>query len=104
MMPLAVGRPGSIAAVDKALATEEKEIVVVTQRDASVDAPTANDLYTIGTRAVIRKAGRSKDQVEILVLGGERVVLVKVEENGRMTARVRHACRCPTIPAARPKR
>src|SRR5580700_5858298 len=89
LMPLSVGRPGSIAAVDKALGTEEKEIVVVTQRDPSVDAPTANDLYTIGTRAVIRKAGRSKDQVEILVLGMERVVLVKVEENGYMTARVR---------------
>src|SRR5271157_6091292 len=84
LMPLSVGRPGSIAAVEKALATEEKEIVVVTQRDPNVDAPTANDLYTIGTRAVIRKAGKGKDQTEILVLGMERVVLVKVEENGFM--------------------
>src|ERR1700733_83800 len=89
LMPLAVGRPGSMAAVEKALATEDKEMVVVTQRDASIDAPTANDLYTLGTRAVIRKAGKSKDQIEILVLGMERVVLVKVEENGSMTARVR---------------
>ena len=63
LMPLSVGRPGSIAAVENALGTEEKEIVVVTQRDPNVDAPTANDLYTIGTRAVIRKAGRSKDQI-----------------------------------------
>jgi ATP-dependent Lon protease len=89
LMPLSVGRPGSIAAVEKALATEEKEIVVVTQRDPSVDSPSANDLYTIGTRAVIRKAGKSKDQTELLVLGMERVVLVKVEENGHMAARVR---------------
>jgi ATP-dependent Lon protease len=89
LMPLSVGRPGSIAAVEKALGTEEKEIVVVTQRDPSVDTPSASDLYTIGTRAVIRKAGRSKDQIEILVLGMERVVLVKVEENGTLTARFR---------------
>jgi len=94
LMPLSVGRPGSLAAVEKALATEEKEIVVVTQRDPSVDTPKASDLFTIGTRAVIRKAGRSKDQIEILVYGVERVVLVKVEENGSMAARV-HALPLP---------
>src|SRR5580704_7026182 len=78
LMPLSVGRPASIAAVEKALATEEKEIVVVTQRDVSVDSPSASDLYTIGTRGVIRKVGRNKDQLEVLVSGGERVVIVKV--------------------------
>src|SRR5580698_10283031 len=90
LMPLSVGRAGSIAAVEKALATEEKEIVVVTQRDVSVDSPAASDLYTIGTRGVIRKVGRNKDQLEVLVFGGERVVIVKVDdENGHMMARVR---------------
>ncbi|MGH9558410.1 MAG: endopeptidase La [Bryobacteraceae bacterium] len=90
LMPLSVGRPGSIAAVEKALATESKEIVVVTQRDVNVDAPAASDLYTIGTRGVIRKVGRAKDQLEILIFGMERVVIVKVDdENGHMLARVR---------------
>ena len=89
LMPLSVGRASSVAAVEHALATEEKEIVVVTQRDASVDTPSAADLYTIGTRAVIRKAGKSKDQIEVLVFGLERVVIVKIEENGTMMARVR---------------
>jgi ATP-dependent Lon protease len=89
LMPLSVGRPGSVAAVEKALATEDKEIVVVTQRDPGVDTPGVSDLYTIGTRAVIRKAGRGTNQFEILVYGTERVVLVKVEENGSMMARVR---------------
>src|SRR5271166_4793595 len=90
LMPLTVGRPGSLAAIEKALATEEKAIVVVAQRDPSADSPTAADLYTIGTRAVIRKVSRSKDQMEILAYGSERVVIVKVDdENGHMTARVR---------------
>ncbi|HWZ33693.1 MAG TPA: endopeptidase La [Bryobacteraceae bacterium] len=90
MMPLSVGRPGSVAAVEKALATEEKEIVVVTQRDMNVDTPGASDLFTIGTRAVIKKVGRSKDQLEVLVYGVERVVIVKVdEEHGQLVARVR---------------
>ena len=57
LMPLSVGRKASLAAVEAALATEDKEIVVVAQRDASVDTPGAADLFTIGTRAVIRKVG-----------------------------------------------
>src|ERR1700683_1068515 len=90
LMPLSVGRTPSVAAVEKALATEEKEIVVVTQRDVNVDEPAASDLYTIGTRAVIRKVGRGKEQMEVLVLGTERVVIVKVDDdNGHLIARVR---------------
>src|ERR1700689_2000621 len=83
MMPLAVGRKSSVAAVDAALATEGKELVVVAQRDASVDAPGADDVYTVGTRATIRRHHHARtDQIDIMVLGGERVVIVKVEENG----------------------
>jgi ATP-dependent Lon protease len=90
LMPLTVGRSSSLSAIEKALATEEKAIVVVAQRDPSVDSPAASDLYTIGTRAVVRKVSRSKDQMEILAYGSERVVIVKVDdENGHMTARVR---------------
>ena len=89
LMPLSVGRPASLAAVEQALATEEKEIVVVAQRDSNVDTPGPSDLYTIGTRAAIRKFGRAKGQIEILVYGEERVVIVKTEENGKLIARVR---------------
>jgi ATP-dependent Lon protease len=89
VMPLSVGRPGSIAAVDAALKTEDKEIVVVGQRDGSSDNPGAEGLYTVGTRAVIRKYQRpSEDHFDIIVLGVERVVIVKVEENGFLKARV----------------
>jgi ATP-dependent Lon protease len=90
LMPLSVGRAASVSAVEKALRTEDKEIVVVSQRDVSVDEPGASDLYTIGTRAVIRKVGRTKDQMEVLVFGVERVVIVKVDtEEGLLMARVR---------------
>ena len=89
LMPLSVGRPASVAAVEAALASEEKEIVIVGQRDASSEKPGAADLYTIGTRASIRKANRQRpDQIDIMVLGMERVVLVKIEENGHLTVRV----------------
>ncbi|MGD1093396.1 MAG: LON peptidase substrate-binding domain-containing protein, partial [Bryobacteraceae bacterium] len=95
LMPLSVGRPGSVAAVEAALKTEEKEIVVVAQRDLSVDSPGGSDLYTIGTLAVVRKVNRSNDQIEVLVYGTERVVIVKVDEEGPyMAARV-HALPVP---------
>jgi len=90
LMPLSVGRPASVAAVEAALSSEDKEIVVVGQPNPHVDAPKAADLYTIGTRAVIRRTQRPRpDHIEIMVLGVERVVLVKVEENGYLKARVR---------------
>ena len=80
LMPLSAGRAGSIAAVEAALATESKEILVFTQRDADVDTPAQEDLYTIGTKAVIRKMNRSGEgHLELLVLGMERVALSKLE-------------------------
>src|ERR1700719_1307334 len=82
MMPLSAGRAGSIAAVEAALATESKEIVVFTQRDADVEVPAQEDLYTIGTKAVIRKMNRaSEGHIELLVLGMERVVLSKLDNS-----------------------
>jgi len=81
LMPLAVGRPTSVAAVEAALATEGKEIVIVAQREASTDVPGLDDLYGVGTRAVIKKMARpNESQMELIVLGVERVVLLKLEQ------------------------
>src|SRR5580704_2345820 len=80
LMPLSAGRPGSVAAVEAALATESKEVLVFTQRDGDVDSPLQGDLYPIGTKAVIRKMNRSGEgHLELLVLGMERVALVKLD-------------------------
>src|SRR5690242_9847199 len=88
LMPLSVGRTSSLAAVEAAVATEDKEIIVVAQRDPSADTPGAADLFTIGTRAAIRKVARPKDDhIDILAFGLERVVIVKVNEDGHFSAR-----------------
>jgi ATP-dependent Lon protease len=80
LMPLSVGRASSLAAVEAALATESKEIALFSQRDSSVEVPTQDDLYTIGTKAVIRKMSRpNENALELLVLGMERVTLVKLD-------------------------
>ena len=45
-MPLSVGRPNSMAAIEAVLATEEKSFVVVAQRDADNEQPGLDDLCT----------------------------------------------------------
>ncbi len=89
MTPLSVGRPASLAAVEAALATEQKEIFVVAQRDPNDEAPGQDELYTIGTKAIVRKMARpNEEMMELLVLGTERVVIQRVEQTEPyMTAR-----------------
>src|SRR5260370_10618332 len=68
-MPLSVGRPGSLAAVEAVLASEDKAVVVSAQRDGANDQPGFDDLYTVGTRAVIKKMARGEGVIELLVQG-----------------------------------
>jgi ATP-dependent Lon protease len=79
-VPLSAGRPGSVAAVEAALATEDKTIVLLAQRDASVDQPGSDDLYTIGTRGVIKKVNQSEAGLQLLVQGVDRVAVVRLEQ------------------------
>lgn len=75
-LPLSAGRPTSRAAIDAAVATEDKTLLVVAQRDVNSDAPTISDLYAVGTVAIIKKMARSAEGVEILVQGAGRVRLL----------------------------
>lgn len=79
--PLSAGRPGSVAAIEAAVARDDKALVIVAQRDPQQEQPSVlEDLYTVGTLAVIRKMARSASGVEILVQGMERVSLLKLEQ------------------------
>ncbi len=79
-MPLAVGRPGSVAALEQVLGTEEKTFVAVAQRDAAVDQPGFGDLHRVGTRAVVKKVARGENGFEMLVQGVERVELLEADQ------------------------
>ncbi len=91
MMPLTIGRDRSVAAVEAAMKTEDKTIVVVAQRDAEKEEPGLEDLYSIGTKAVLKQVGRtSEGRLHALVQGVERVVLLKVEHHDpHLTVRAR---------------
>ena len=82
LLPVTVGRDRSVAAVNAALKTEEKTILVVAQRDAGKENPSLDDLYTIGTKAVVKQVGRTEDgTIQALLQGLERVALLKVEQS-----------------------
>ena len=81
MMPLTIGRERSVAAVNAAMKTEEKMILVVAQRDPQTDKPSFDDLYTIGTKAIVKQIGQSSEgAIQALVQGLERVALIKEEQ------------------------
>src|SRR5262245_54126014 len=89
-VPLSAGRAVSVAAVEAALATEGKTVVLVAQRDAAVENPGEADLHPVGTRGVIKKVNRSGEGIEMLVQGVERVALVRLEQTQPyLKARVR---------------
>ena len=89
-MPLSAGRPTSLAAVEASLATEEKTFLAVALKNPDVEMPNADDLYTVGTRAVIKKMARSGAGIELLVQGVERVSLVGLDQSEPyLRARVR---------------
>lgn len=82
MMPLTIGRERSVAAVNAAMKTEEKTILIVAQRDPLTEEPGLEDLYSIGTKAIVKQVGRTEGgTLQALVQGLERVALLKVEHS-----------------------
>src|SRR5258708_37141820 len=73
--PISVGRPASTAAAEAAMSSEDKALVIVAQRDASVDEPQPGDLYTMGCKAVIKRMARGEGGMQLLLQGIERVRL-----------------------------
>ena len=80
-MPLMVARPASIAAVHAAMGTEEKTLVVATQKAADIEEPTLDDVYAVATKAVIKRLLPHEEMLHIAVHGLERVRLAPVPAN-----------------------
>ncbi len=89
MTPLAIGQERSIRLIDEAVAGE-RLIALVTSRDAAVETPAFDDLYAIGTAAVVHKLIRMPDEtLRVLVQGLRRVrVERRVAEQPYLVAEV----------------
>src|SRR5213080_3711214 len=91
MVPLAVGRPASIAAVEAALASEEKLIGCISvrpEKTADEDTKPA-DLFEVGTLVMIKRMERVEDTLHLIVQGTDRIRVQQwVQEEPFMRARV----------------
>jgi ATP-dependent Lon protease len=78
VMPLVVGRSMSVAAVETAAATDERCVLVVTQRDGEVQDPVATDLHRVGVVARLNQVARLPNgTLRVLVEGIGRVRITR---------------------------
>ena len=61
ILPLFVGRTSSIAAVEEALARTDRLIFLATQKDVTIENPTAGDIYSTGTIGMIMRMRKLPD-------------------------------------------
>ena len=92
MAPFVVGRESSVRALEEAL-NGDRKIFLATQHDASVDEPTAEDIYNVGTIGNIVQSVRLSDgNIRVLVEGVERARAIEVhDDDGFFVATVRTA-------------
>ena len=87
VIPLFVGRERSIQALEEAMASD-KQILLVAQKNASVDDPGEDDIYQVGTVSTVLQLLKLPDgTVKVLVEGGYRAKLEAVKStDGFFTA------------------
>ena len=69
ILPLFVGRDASVAAVEAAL-KNDRLILIATQKDQSIDEPAPEDLYDLGTVAMIMRMVKLPDgRLKVLIQG-----------------------------------
>ena len=80
IVPLFVGREKSVRALE-AVMKEDKQILLVAQKNAAQDDPSADDIYRIGTVSTILQLLKLPDgTVKVLVEGGKRAKITAFKE------------------------
>ena len=82
VIPLFVGRPRSIKALETAMESG-KNIMLVAQKSAAKDEPSAEDVYDLGCVASILQMLKLPDgTVKVLVEGVQRARITEIEDDG----------------------
>src|SRR6202789_1429994 len=80
IVPLFVGREKSVRALE-AVMKDDKQILLVAQKNASQDDPSADDIYRVGTVSTILQLLKLPDgTVKVLVEGGRRAKITAFKE------------------------
>src|SRR6201997_3217906 len=81
IVPLFVGREKSVRALEDVM-KDDKQILLVTQKNAGQDDPTSDDIYTVGTVGTVLQLLKLPDgTVKVLIEGGQRARIVKFADN-----------------------
>ena len=81
VVPLFVGREKSVRALEDVM-QDDKQILMLTQKNASLEEPNREDLYTLGTVGTILQLLKLPDgTVKVLVEGGHRAQVVRYTES-----------------------
>ena len=80
IVPLFVGREKSVRALE-AVMKDDKQILLVAQKNAAQDDPSADDIYRVGTVSTILQLLKLPDgTVKVLVEGGRRAKITGFKE------------------------
>jgi ATP-dependent Lon protease len=81
IVPLFVGREKSVRALEDVM-REDKQILLVAQKNAAQDDPTTEDIYAVGTVSTVLQLLKLPDgTVKVLVEGGKRARITGFTEN-----------------------
>ncbi len=81
IVPLFVGREKSVKALEDVM-KDDKQILLVTQKNAAQDDPTPGDIYSVGTVGTVLQLLKLPDNtVKVLVEGGQRARILRFAEN-----------------------
>jgi ATP-dependent Lon protease len=81
IVPLFVGREKSVRALEDVM-KDDKQILLVTQKNAAQDDPTTADIYTVGTIGTVLQLLKLPDgTVKVLVEGGQRARITRFADN-----------------------
>ena len=81
IVPLFVGREKSVRALDDVM-SDDKQILLVTQKNAAQDDPAPVDLYGVGTIGTVLQLLKLPDgTVKVLVEGGQRAEITRFVDN-----------------------
>ncbi|MHB0997818.1 MAG: endopeptidase La [Armatimonadota bacterium] len=78
--PLSAGRESSIKLIDDAVTSGNRVIAVATMRDAQIEKPTLDDIYSIGTAVVIHTMMRLPDVMRLIVQGIKRIRILETTQ------------------------
>ncbi|TDQ59499.1 ATP-dependent proteinase [Mesocricetibacter intestinalis] len=88
VMPLFVGREKSIRSLDAAM-ENDKQLLLVSQKEADIEEPSINDVYEVGTIVNIIQLLKLPDgTVKVLVEGLQRANILKLDDKDYFSATV----------------